>query len=167
VTTGAEFGPLARVIVKSARDAFADETVIEREWRTGDVVGIDLPMAPVAHRRVQQNIQESRAPDGSPVRQQVMHYEYLAVTRGPLVYASELIDGFKTEETLRLSEAPIDERLHEATPESGEGVAIHLHSLGRAPLMLVPYYRAGGRAHGAWRLTWFSLAPGQAPPPPD
>jgi N-dimethylarginine dimethylaminohydrolase len=33
VTTGAEFGPLARVIVKSARDAFAGDAVIEREWR--------------------------------------------------------------------------------------------------------------------------------------
>ncbi len=141
--------------------------VIEREWRSGDVVTLELPMPPVAHRRIQQNIQESRAPDGSPVRQQVMHYQYLAVTRGPLVYASDLIDGFKTEETLRLADASIDEWLHQAPGESREGAMIHLHSLGRAPLTLVPYYRAGGREHGAWRLTWFSLAPGQAPPPPD
>jgi DUF1680 family protein len=141
--------------------------VIEREWQSGDVVTLDLPMAPVAHRRVQQNTQESRAPDGSPVRQQVMHYEYLAVTRGPLVYASDLIDGFKTDETLRLAEAPIDDWLHQAPDSSGEGATIHLHSLGRAPLTLVPYYRAGGRQHGAWRLTWFSLAPGPATPPPD
>jgi DUF1680 family protein len=141
--------------------------VIEREWRPGDAVTVELPMAPVAHRRVQQNIQESRAPDGSPVRQQVMHYQYLAVTRGPLVYASDLIDGFKTEETLHLADAPIDEWLHQAPDGSGEGATIHLHSLGRNPLMLVPYYRTGGREHGAWRLTWFSLAPGPAPPPPD
>lgn len=141
--------------------------VIEREWRSGDTLTLDLPMAPVAHRRVRQNTQESRAPDGSPVRQQVMHYEYLAVTRGPLVYASDLIDGFKTEETLRLSETAVDDWLHLAADAGGEGPAIHLHSLGRAPLMLVPYYRAGGREHGAWRLTWFSLAPGLAPPPPD
>lgn len=141
--------------------------VIEREWRSGDVVSLDLPMPPVAHRRVQQNTQESLAPDGSPVRQQVMRYEYLAVTRGPLVYASDLIDGFKTEETLRLADAPIDDWLHPAPGESDEGGALHLHSLGRPPLTLVPYYRAGGRSHGAWRLTWFSLAPGPAPPPPE
>jgi uncharacterized protein len=151
----------------SAQAIAGSYLVIEREWRTGDVVDIDLPMAPVAHRRVQQNIQESRAPDGAPVRQQVMHYEYLAVTRGPLVYASDLIDGFKTEETLRLAHAPIDEWLHQVPAGGEEGVSIHLHSLGRAPLALVPYYRAGGREHGAWRLTWFSLAPGQAPPAPD
>ena len=29
----------------------------------------------------------------------------------------------------------------------------------RAPLAFVPYYRAGGRIDGAWRLTWISLAP--------
>lgn len=141
--------------------------VIEREWRSGDVVSLDLPMPPVAHRRVQQNTQESLAPDGSPVRQQVMRYDYLAVTRGPLVYASDLIDGFKTEETLRLADAPIDDWLHPAPGESDQGGALHLHSLGRSPLTLVPYYRAGGRNHGAWRLTWFSLAPGPAPPPPE
>ena len=141
--------------------------VIEREWRSGDEVAVEFPMPPIAHRRVQQNTQESRAPDGSPVRQQVMHYEYLAVTRGPLVYASGLIDGFKTEETLQLADAPIDGWLHEASDNGHDGGAIHLHSLGRAPLTLVPYYRAGGRVHGAWRLTWFSLAPGPAPPPPE
>ncbi|HEY5971156.1 MAG TPA: beta-L-arabinofuranosidase domain-containing protein [Pseudoxanthomonas sp.] len=138
--------------------------VIDREWKSGDEAVLELPMPPVAHRRVQQNTQESRAPDGSPVRQQVMRYEYLAVTRGPLVYASDLIDGYKTEETLRLADAPVDEWLHVVPAEGSESDTIHLHSLGRAPLSLVPYYRAGGRQHGAWRLTWFPLAPGPAPP---
>jgi hypothetical protein len=29
----------------------------------------------------------------------------------------------------------------------------------RAPLVFEPYYRCGGREHGAWRLSWLSLAP--------
>ncbi|MET0808590.1 MAG: beta-L-arabinofuranosidase domain-containing protein [Pseudoxanthomonas sp.] len=136
--------------------------VIEREWSHGDQVTLDLPMAPVAHLQVQQNTQESRAPDGAPVRQQVMHYEYLAVTRGPLVYASGLVDGYKTGETLRLPEGPSADWLQLAQEEQGEGAAIHLHSLGRTPLVLEPYYRTGGRIDGAWRLTWMSLAPVEA-----
>jgi hypothetical protein len=28
----------------------------------------------------------------------------------------------------------------------------------------VPYYRAGGRSDGAWRVTWLQLAPPAAPP---
>ncbi|WP_211368309.1 glycoside hydrolase family 127 protein [Pseudoxanthomonas gei] len=136
--------------------------VIEREWSHGDQVTLDLPMVPVAHVQVQQNTQESRAPDGSPVRQQVMHYEYVAVTRGPLVYASGLVDGYKTGETLRLSAGPSTEWLQVAPQDQGEGPAIHLHSLGRTPLTLEPYYRTGGRVDGAWRLTWMSLAPVEA-----
>ena len=38
--------------------------------------------------------------DGSPVAQQVLRYEYAAVTCGPLVYSTALIDGFKFDETL-------------------------------------------------------------------
>jgi len=93
------------------------------------------------------------------VRQQVMHYEYVAVTRGPLVYASDLIDGYRTGETLRLSAAPVEQWLQVAHEDNGEGPEIHLHSQERGPLTLVPYYRAGGRVDGAWRLTWMSLAP--------
>ena len=59
-------------------------------------------MLPRLHHQLSQNTQESLAPDGSKVAQQVMRYEYVAITRGPLVYATGLIDGFKTEETLRL-----------------------------------------------------------------
>jgi DUF1680 family protein len=133
--------------------------VIEREWLTGDEIHLDLPMPPIAHGQVQQNTQESFAPDGSPVRQQVMHYEYIAVTRGPLVYASGLVDGYRTGETLRLSDAPVEQWLQVAQQDNGEGPAIHLHSDGRTPLLLEPYYRTGGRVDGAWRLTWMSLAP--------
>lgn len=133
--------------------------VIEREWAAGDEVVLDLPMLPVAHGQVQQNTQESRAPDGSPVRQQVMHYEYIAVTRGPLVYASDLVDGYRTGETLRLSDASPDQWLRVVHADNAQGPVIQLCSLGRTPLTLVPYYRAGGRVDGAWRLTWMSLAP--------
>ncbi|RZA25845.1 MAG: hypothetical protein EOP92_42940, partial [Lysobacteraceae bacterium] len=136
-----------------------DYAVVERQWQAGDQLVLDLPMAPVAHTRVHQNTQESRAPDGSPVRQQVMHYDYVAVTRGPLVYASGLIDGYRTSETLCLPAAPPAQWLQVAGPDQGEGPPLQLHSLGRTPLLLEPYYRAGGRVDGAWRLTWMSLAP--------
>ena len=66
------------------------------------MISLLLPMAPQLHHQVSQNTQESLAPDGSPVAQQVMRYDYVAITRGPLVYATGLIDGFKREETLRL-----------------------------------------------------------------
>ena len=133
---------------------------IEREWHSGDAIALDLPMTPQIHHRSHRNVQESRAPDGSPVRQEVLRYDYLAITRGPLVYATGLIDGFKTEETLRMPPDP-PERWLSVQPASSdeEGPTIILEPAQRAPLAFVPYYRAGERVDGAWRLTWMPLAP--------
>jgi hypothetical protein len=131
--------------------------IADRAWRGEHCVTLHLPMAPQLHQRVNKNIQESRAPDGSPVAQQVLHHAYVAVTRGPLVYATGLIDGFKTEETVRLPQT-----LREVPPaaDAEDGAPAIDMVLGYRPdLRFLPYYRAGGRRDGAWRLTWLSLAP--------
>lgn len=134
---------------------------IEREWRPGDRIRLRLPMAPVPHFRSNRNVQESRAPDGSEVKQQVLRFDYVALSRGPLAYATGLIDGFKFEETIRLPDSRPSQWLHEnGDPTTGEGVEVAMDLGYRAPLAFVPYYRAGGRESGAWRLTWLSLAPG-------
>ncbi|MFT3754353.1 MAG: glycoside hydrolase family 127 protein [Pseudoxanthomonas sp.] len=135
---------------------------IERQWQPGDEVTLDFPMPPQVHRRVSRNVQESRAPDGSQVAQQVLHYEYAGLTRGPLAYATGLIDGFKTEETLRLPDTPPAQWL-EILPEApdGEGPTIRMHLGYRAALDFEPYYRAGGRRDGTWRLSWMPLAPAE------
>lgn len=130
---------------------------LRREWSTTTTVSITMEMVPVVHRRLNQNIQESRAPDGSPVAQEVLRFEYAAVTRGPLVYSSGLIDGFKTEETVRWPERPEFTTLPAEGNDRGPKLEL---SLGyRAPLQLQPYFEAGGRADHTWRLTWFSVAP--------
>jgi len=127
-----------------------------REWSGESELRLELPMPLQLHHRLNQNTQESRAPDGSPVAQQVLRHEYIAVTRGPLVYATDgLIDGFKTEETVR---EPTELRETASTHEDrAPGVEMAFDY--RAPIALQPYYRAGGRVDGAWRLTWLSLAP--------
>ena len=133
---------------------------IHREWRKDDVITLSLPMRPQLHFRTQSSTQESRAPDDSPVRQEVMHFDYLAITRGPLAYATGLIDGYKIEETLRVP-SPTDptwlETLAGAT--AAEGPDLRVAPLGRPALVFSPYYRAGGRRDRTWRLTWMPLAP--------
>ena len=133
---------------------------IEREWKAGDEIALDFPMGPTLHRKTHRNIQESVAPDGASVRQEVLRFDYVALTRGPLVYATGLIDGFKIEETMRLASAP---RLEMVDVPGCEAPSIRVHVEGRAPLMFNPYYEAGGRQHGLWRLTWIQAAGEEAP----
>ena len=143
---------------------------LARDWRPGDRVSLRLPMTPTPHLRRSRNVQESRAPDGSPVRQQVLRYDYVGLTRGPLAYATGLIDGFKHEEAVRLPDVPSAQWLRElAAADGGPGVDVEMQLEGRAPLRFAPYYRAGGREDGAWRLGWLSLAPDLAAwaDPPD
>ncbi len=111
---------------------------------------LSLPLVPRMHRASSRNVQESLAPDGSPVAQEVLRRDYLALSKGPLVYATGLIDGFKTAETVRAPEV-----------QDG-GDTLTLNSEGRGPIVFEPWYRAGGRTNGAWRTTWLDLAPGDA-----
>lgn len=146
--------------------AHGQYAVVEREWHAGDRLMLRLPMQARVERRDNRNVQESRAPDGHAVRQEVLCQRYAAIVRGPLVYASDLIDGFKTEETIRLPDGPADEWLlsDPVSRSAADGPTIHLKLGYRAPLAFTPYYRTGGREHGAWRLTWMPLAPERTPP---
>lgn len=130
---------------------------IDRVWQPGDTVRLCLPMKAELHERRNRNVQESRAPDGSAVHQTVLDLGYVALTRGPLVFSTPLIDGFKTAETVQLPEAPLE---HWVSEVAGADVPTLRMTLGcRAPLDFQPYFLAGGREDGAWRLTWLSTAP--------
>lgn len=128
---------------------------IDREWRSGDEVTLDIVMRPVIHRRSSNSVQESRAPNGSPITQEVMHYDYLALTRGPLVFATSLIDGYKSSETLLMRSDAMEHAVEVTTSLSGP--ELRLRSEARDPLTFVPYFYAGGRHDGAWRLTWMQV----------
>ena len=84
--------------------------------------------------------------------QEIVRMDYAFLARGPYVYATGLIDGYKKEETLRLA------RLTPEAPFRVEGEEIAFHQPGREPIRFEPYYRAGGRHEGAWRTTWLNIA---------
>lgn len=127
---------------------------VERTWRAGDVIELSLAMRPRSRRRTSRNLQESRGPDGERISQEVLRFDYVAVTRGPLVYSTGLIDGYKLDETVRVPAGSDDTWLASRSADE-----IEMRPVGRAPLTFQPYYRAGGRQDGAWRLTWLTLAP--------
>ncbi len=130
--------------------------VVERLWTSGDVLELEFALPVRLHRRTHRNVQESRAPDGAHVAQEVLRLEYVALTRGPLVYASGLIDGYKVEETIREP----DVAQVRVVPDEPIGTPrLEVPVAGRPALILEPYYLAGGRQDGTWRITWFSVPP--------
>jgi DUF1680 family protein len=135
-----------------------DYARVNRTWRRGDEISLVLPMHPVLHRQTNQSLQDTNLRNGTEkIMQAVMRYDYVAITRGPLVYATGLIDGFKQEETLRL---PHEQKnlLEEIAPAAADGLPAIRLTLGyRPPLVFHPYFAAGGRHDGAWRLTWMQV----------
>lgn len=85
--------------------------------------------------------------------QEIVRTDYAYLSRGPYIYATGLIDGYKKEETLRLARLTPEAPFREA-----EGDAIELRLPKRDPILFEPYYRAGGQHDGAWRSTWMQVA---------
>ena len=138
-------------------DASGADARITRNWNPGDTIDVDFPMPVVTHQRGHENVQESRAPDGSTVRQRVLNERFVALTRGALVYATGLVDGYRVGETIRMPDLPLSDWLVEVPGVEGPDVRMRLAD--RDDLVFSPWYRTGGRVDGAWRLTWLSLPP--------
>jgi DUF1680 family protein len=134
--------------------------LLDREWRDGDIVHLDLPMAPRAEFASNRNVQVARAPDGSPVEQEVLRQDFVSLARGPLSYATGLLDGYKREESLALPAGPAGTWLGEAPDRAaGEPPRLLLRPLHRPAIPFVPAFLADGRRDGGWRLTWMPMAP--------
>ena len=154
--------PRARRAVAAPAEG-ARYLAITRPWTPGESLVLHLPMPPRLLRAALRNVQESRAPDGSAVAQEVLHREYVALARGPLVFATGLVDGYRTGETVLLPDA--NDAAVEALAGDTNGVpALRLHPLRRAPIDFVPAFLADGRVDGGWRITWLGLAPPAADP---
>lgn len=121
---------------------------IEREWKKGDVVEMELPMP----FRVQQHPEIATMPQG---KDDLYRVNWFALTRGPLVYASDgLIDGRDREMNFKIDAGEI-EKYVKADAASGAGATTYRFSPpGEKPLVFQPFYIAGGREAGTWRLTW-------------
>ena len=122
---------------------------IQRAWRKNDKIEINFPV----ELKIHQKLEIIHAPQGGKSISEVKWF-YLA--RGPLVYACHgLINGQNRENVI-----PLPEENREAcfvpvaAPAGSHGPAYELRLSGQNPLLFLPFYEAGGREPGSWRLTW-------------
>jgi DUF1680 family protein len=119
---------------------------LDREWSDGDIINLQFPMDIEIHKQHQNYMHRNV---------EVYRLNYFGITRGPMVYATGLIDGYKPDVTLKIPQDSMKEMFSLLpTPEGFDGPAIQFALPGRDPLVYLPYYEAGGRVNGAWRLTW-------------
>jgi len=115
---------------------------LERQWKKGDVVEMVMPM-PV---RVEQHVEEAIMPQG---RDDLYRVNWFAFAQGPLVYASDgLIEGRDREMNYRLGVNDILNYVRVL------GDSLRFSPPGEKPVVFRPFYAAGGRETGTWRLTW-------------
>lgn len=120
---------------------------INRKWKSGDVVEISFPY----ELKIINKSENADAPQGG---KNIYSVDWFAVTQGPLVYAvNGLISGNEREEIITLPESH-PESAFSIIPDGSHGNTLELKIPNKNPLLLVPFYRAGERKEGAWRLTW-------------
>ena len=121
-----------------------------RSWVKGDELVLTLPL----RLRV---LEKSTTLDHQG--QEIFHLDYLALARGPVLYATGLIEGYKSEETLKVPKTRTVSWLSACpTPSGLRGPSFSLNLPGRDPIVFSPYYEAAGRGSGTWRLTWIPVA---------
>ena len=123
---------------------------IERTWEEGDEIRINFPFdLKVMHKAEDSNRPRSDSP---PISR--MHW--FSLSRGPLVYSVDgLIGGKDREGTFLLPEdKPESSFVQVSGPGGTKGQAFELRLPNQKPLLFIPYFEAGRRMPGNWRLTW-------------
>lgn len=123
---------------------------INREWEKETVVDISFPMS----LRVMQQAEYATMPQGTA---DLYRVKWFAVARGPLVYASDgLVDGKDRERNFSIDPGQISKAfvpLDNGDDKKAPSYTFRPHDA--QPLVFRPFYEAGGREQGKWRLTWF------------
>lgn len=121
---------------------------IERPWKPKDVVDIQFPYEP----KVIYKSENADAPQGGKSMYSV---DWFALTAGPLVYAADgLLFGTEREEVITIPDDNPESLFSAVSDSANRGRIYNLKIPGKKSVSFVPYYRAGERKEGAWRLTW-------------
>ena len=100
-----------------------------------------------------QKSESAKIPQG---KEDIYRINWFALSQGPLVYSSNgLIGGENREMVYSVSSKQLSDLFKPVqVPIGMKGTAYQLALSNQPALLFVPYYEAGGRQAGTWRLTW-------------
>jgi DUF1680 family protein len=122
---------------------------INRSWDKESIVEINFPI----DLKIVQKSENAIVPQGTA---DIYRVDWFALQRGPLVYAANgLINGEDREKVFHLpSKNAADFFKPVVADKNLAGQAYQFQVGGEKPLLFLPFYEAGGREAGTWRLTW-------------
>jgi uncharacterized protein len=130
----------ARVATDHALGDRSSEVGMERQWRKGDVVVVDLPM-PVRRVLANDNVAEDRGK--------------AAIQRGPILYALEGVDNGGSLKDLKL---PLDTPLTSSfKADLLNGVQVVTGKIGERTVTAIPYYAWNNRGKGEMEV-WIPVS---------
>jgi uncharacterized protein len=125
--------------------------VLQQKWGKQSNVEINFPF----DLKMVEKAEHATIPQGTA---DIYRVNWFALTRGPLVYASNgLINGGDREKNFHL---PVKEASQLFKPASFTGTTGPVYELSipnEKPVTFLPYYEAGGRNLEGWRLTWMQF----------
>ncbi len=122
---------------------------IEQPWEKENKIEISFPL----HLKINHRSEYATVPQS---KKDIYRADWFSLSRGPLVYATNgLIEGANREKVITLPRGNPESYLIPVDPGNGfHGPAWELRLPDSTPLVFLPYYEAGGRTDGTWRLTW-------------
>ncbi len=121
---------------------------INRSWKKNDVVHVSFPF----RLRLQNKAEFATIPQS---KADIYRVKWFALQRGPLVYATNgLIEDRDREKVVDLPGPQPAGNFVPVNLEGAKGQAYELKLPDGKPLRFLPYFEAGGRKAGTWRLTW-------------
>ncbi len=123
---------------------------ISRNWSPGDTLKISFPMK-LRLAEISNEYNEKGEYIDTTQR-------FVAILRGPLVYATNLPDTLEHPTGFRVPTSDLLPFISPAeTPPGLQGPAYKLRLPGKDPLTLVPFYEVGARKEGIHRTTWLRV----------
>ncbi|HWD39075.1 MAG TPA: beta-L-arabinofuranosidase domain-containing protein [Fimbriimonas sp.] len=129
--------------------SISPEANVRRTWRDGDHLSWELDEPLQVHPFTYTLDHHG---------QEIVRQDYVFVSRGPYVYATGLVDGYRADETQRLPQLFPTSRVRVVDESGLFGPVVELRLPGEGPVRFLPYAEAGGRHNSAWRSAWLPVA---------
>jgi DUF1680 family protein len=114
---------------------------VRREWKSGDVVTLDLPM-PVRYNVADERVEADHGK--------------VSITRGPLVYCAEEPDNEQQVSSIVINKIGAQGSVEPFTEGVLKGISAITLASDTTTLTLIPYYAWNNRGDGTAMNVWFN-----------